>query len=385
MDDQAVQHGAGPLAIEAPLQGTIVSIAVAEGETVAQGQTLVIMEAMKMEHVVEAGRAGVVSRVAVAPGDTVREGHVLLLLEAGEDAGGTVAEQVAQPIDHVRADLQEVIDRHAYGLDARRTEAVQKRKQLGRRTARENLAELVDPDTFVEYGPLVIAAQRRRRPLQELIERTPADGLIAGIGRVNGELFGDERTQCVVMSYDYMVLAGTQGMQNHRKKDRMFELAERMRLPLVLFGEGGGGRPGDSDGSGVSGLDCLAFSYFGKLSGLVPLVGIASGRCFAGNAALLGCCDVLIATPDTNLGMGGPAMIEGGGLGVWKPEDIGPMEVQVPNGVVDIAAADEAEAVRVAKQYLAYFQGTLPSFSCADQRLLVRTQDARGNALSRPR
>jgi acetyl-CoA carboxylase carboxyltransferase component len=194
--------------------------------------------------------------------------------------------------------------------------------------------------------------------------------MISGIGRVNGRLFPDSEARCIVMSYDYTVLAGTQGLQNHRKKDRLFELAERLRLPVVVFTEGGGGRPGDTDGTGLAGLDCMAFNLFGHLSGLVPLVGINSGRCFAGNAALLGCCDVVIATADSSIGMGGPAMIEGGGLGVFHPDEVGPMSVQVPNGVVDVAVADEAEAVAVAKQYLSYFQGAVSDWECADQRLL---------------
>jgi acetyl-CoA carboxylase carboxyltransferase component len=200
--------------------------------------------------------------------------------------------------------------------------------------------------------------------------KTPADGLVAGIGRVNGHLFDETRARCAVLAYDYTVLAGTQGLQNHRKKDRLFELAADWRLPVVFFTEGGGGRPGDTDSSGVAGLDCWAFNYWGRLSGLVPLVGVNSGRCFAGNAALLGCCDVVIATANSSIGMGGPAMIEGGGLGVFHPDEVGPMHVQVPNGVVDVAVADEAEAVRVAKQYLAYFQGPVAEWSCADQRLL---------------
>jgi acetyl/propionyl-CoA carboxylase alpha subunit len=363
-------ESADALLVRAPMLGTILSVAVTADEAVTAGQALIVMEAMKMEHVIAAPASGVVREVSVAPGDTVHEGRPLVRLVPREvDAGGP-QHSAAIDLDHVRADLAEVHARHAYGFDAQRPEAVAKRHALGRRTARENLAELIDPGSFVEYGPLVIAAQRRRRPLQELIERTPADGLIGGIGRVNGALFGEERAQAVVMSYDYTVLAGTQGIQNHRKKDRLFELAERLRLPVVLFGEGGGGRPGDSDGLGFTGLDCLAFALFGKLSGLVPLVGIASGRCFAGNAALLGCCDVVIATPDTNLGMGGPAMIEGGGLGVYRPEQVGPIEVQVPNGVIDVPVADEAEAVRTARQYLSYFQGTLREHACADQRLL---------------
>ena len=194
--------------------------------------------------------------------------------------------------------------------------------------------------------------------------------MIGGIGTVNGDLFSGHAAQVVAVSYDYTVLAGTQGTQNHRKKDRLFELAEAMRLPVVFFTEGGGGRPGDTDGVGVSGLDCLAFMYFGQLSGLVPIVGINAGYCFAGNAAILGCCDVVIATEDSNIGMGGPAMIEGGGLGVFAPTEVGPMSVQRSNGVVDIAVADEAEAVAVAKQYLSYFQGAIDTWEAPDQRAL---------------
>src|SRR5205085_9365855 len=218
----------------------------------------------------------------------------------------------------VRPDLAEVIERHDLGLDENRPDAVARRRGTGQRTARENVDDLCDPGSFVEYGPVVIAAQRWRRDLDDLIRRTPADGLVAGIGKVSGR-------DAVLMSYDYTVLAGTQGLQNHRKKDRLFELAERLRLPLVFFTEGGGGRPGDTDGTGASGLDCMAFNLFGGLSGLVPLVGVNSGYCFAGNAAILGCCDVVIATANSNIGMGGPAMIEGGGLGVYEPHEVGPM------------------------------------------------------------
>ena len=176
--------------------------------------------------------------------------------------------------------------------------------------------------------------------------------------------------RCAVLSYDYSVLAGTQGQMNHKKKDRLFELIERLGLPVVLFAEGGGGRPGDTDTATVTGLDTAAFALFGDLSGRVPLVGIVSGRCFAGNAALLGCCHVIIATPDANIGMGGPAMIEGGGLGVFSPEDVGPSAVQVSNGVIDVLAADEKEAVDVARRYLSYFQGDLPEWTAPDQTLL---------------
>jgi acetyl-CoA carboxylase carboxyltransferase component/biotin carboxyl carrier protein len=360
----------GTVAIRAPLQGTIVSLEVARGDAVQAGRALLVLEAMKMEHVIAADRSGIVRAITVAAGDTVYEGHPLVHLEEAFVAGDARGTETRVDPAHVRPDLAEVLERHAIGTDARRPDAVERRRKTAQRTARENVEALCDPDSFVEYGPLVIAAQRRRRPVDELIERTPADGLVAGIGTINAGAFGADAARAIVCAYDYTVLAGTQGMQNHRKKDRMFELAEQWRLPVVFFTEGGGGRPGDTDGTGVAGLDCWAFHYWGGLSGLVPLVGINSGRCFAGNAAILGCCDVVIATRNSNIGMGGPAMIEGGGLGVFRPEEVGPIDVQVGNGVVDIAVEDEVEAVAVAKQYLGYFQGRLADWSCADSREL---------------
>src|SRR5690606_30524878 len=220
--------------------------------------------------------------------------------------------------------------------DQRRPQALAKRSKTGQRTARENLADLLDDGSFSEYGALAQAAQRRRPSAAELMELSPAGGLIAGIGTINAAQLGTQRARYLALAYDYTVFAGTQGVINHKKTDRMLQLAEQWRLPLVLFAEGGGGRPGDSDFVGVAGLDCHTFVAMARLSGLVPTVGIASGRCFAGNAALLGCCDVIIATDNASIGMAGPAMIEGGGLGSFRPEEVGPVSVQGPNGVIDV-------------------------------------------------
>ena len=372
-----------------PLTGTVARVELAVGATVEPGTPVVIVESMKMEYAIDAGADGTLSEVRVAVGDAVQAGDVLAVVaEAPAEAPAARADgdtQVAasadgpgpaapdRPTAGTRADLAEVADRHARGLDAARDEVVARRHARGHRTARENVADLLDEGSFVEYGPLVVAAQRRRRPLDDLIARTPADGLVAGVGTVDGR-------PTAVLSYDYTVLAGTQGYRNHHKKDRLFDVIERLRLPVVFFAEGGGGRPGDTDAPGVSGLDTLAFHLWGGLSGLVPRVGIANGRCFAGNAAILGSSDVVIATRGANIGMGGPAMIEGGGLGVFAPEDVGPVEVQVANGVVDVLVDDEAEAVAVARRYLAYFAdpgpspapspSTPPTWAVADQAAL---------------
>jgi acetyl-CoA carboxylase carboxyltransferase component len=360
----------GSFHVRAPLQALVVSIRAEVGQRVRAGETLVILEAMKMEHIVTTETSGVVRQVLVQPDAMVAAGDPLVLLEPGEDVEVVPDTTATTSLDDLRPDLMEVNERHAYGLDENRPEALAKRRKTGQRTARENIADLVDDGTFAEYGALVVAAQRRRRSIEDLIRRTPGDGMVAGVGQVNREMFGDTGTQCVVMSYDYTVLAGTQGTMNHLKKDRMFEVAEQRELPVVLFSEGGGGRPGDTDHAIVAGLDCRAFQYFAQLSGKVPLVGVNSGRCFAGNAALLGCCDVVIATKNSNIGMGGPAMIEGGGLGVFAPEEIGPSASQYRNGVIDVLVEDDAEAVAAARKYLSYFQGVLSEWQSADQRLL---------------
>jgi acetyl-CoA carboxylase carboxyltransferase component len=271
----------------------------------------------------------------------------------------------------MRADLKEVIERHSRGLDERRPDAIARRRKTGQRTVRENIADLCDGH-FLEYGALAVAAQRKRRSIEDLTSRTPADGVVAGIGQINASLFGEDRARCMIIAYDYTVLAGTQGFFGHKKKDRMLRLAHEQRLPVVLFAEGGGGRPGDVDADGVvvAGLDLSTFAMFAGLSGKVPIIGIVSGKCFAGNAVLLGCCDVIIAAQNANIGLAGPVMIEGGGLGIFEPEDIGPADVQTRNGVVDMAVANDVEAVAAARRYLSYFQGTALQWEAADQRPL---------------
>ena len=362
---------AAPLhTVSSSMQGTIVSIEVEIGSSVAPETVLALVESMKLHHEVRAEFAGVVRSIEVAVGATVHPGDRLIRLgapDAAAPATSMPAPDESVPSGLERRDLSDVIERHRLGLDEARPDAVDRRRVKRRRTARENVADLVDDGTFVEYGPLTIAAQSKRREHLDLITRTPADGMIGGIGTINGELFDGAAARAIAISYDYTVLAGTQGHRNHRKKDRLFELAEQLRVPIVFFTEGGGGRPGDTDTGGVTGLDCLAFMWFAELSGTVPLVGVNAGYCFAGNAAILGCCDVVIATKDSNIGMGGPAMIEGGGLGVYAPTEVGPIEVQQYSGVVDIVADDEAHATALAKRYLSYFQGPLADWSCADQ------------------
>jgi acetyl-CoA carboxylase carboxyltransferase component len=360
--------------IRSPLQAQIVQWLIAPGATVNAGEVVVILEAMKMEHEVRAEAAGRITELLFAAGDMVHQGDLLCIserlaqhprgLEAEKAQNSAVGEPAPARADAaldsgpvtVRADLQRLQQREAFTQDASRPDAVAKRHALGLRTARENIADLCDADSFIEYGALAVAAQRSRRTEADLIQNTPADGMITGLGRING-------AQVAVMSYDATVLAGTQGMRNHQKTDRLLGIALQNKLPVVLFAEGGGGRPGDVDMPIVAGLHVATFASYARLNGQVPVVGIVAGRCFAGNAALLGCSDVIIATRSSNIGMGGPAMVEGGGLGVFKPEQIGPTSVQHGNGVIDILVDDEGQAVAAAKHYLSFFQGKAAEFT----------------------
>ncbi|WP_028134511.1 acetyl-CoA carboxylase family protein [Bradyrhizobium japonicum] len=367
---QVVPEGA--VMVAAPLQGTIVTIQVKEGEIVRPGQQLAVIESMKMEHLVMAEQGGRVIKLVAGDGVTLLHGEPILYLEPLDVAADRTTAEADIDLDHIRPDLAELIARQANTLDANRPAAIERRRNTNQRTVRENVAQLVDEGSFMEYGSLAIAAQRRRRKLDDLIKNTPADGLVMGVATVNGEKFGPEGARCIVVAYDYTVLAGTQGHMNHKKIDRMLTLAEDWRVPLVFYAEGGGGRPGDTDRLGMTGLDGPSFVQFARLSGLVPVVGVVSGYCFAGNAAMLGCCDVIIATRNASIGMGGPAMIEGGGLGVYHPAEVGPVSFQSPNGVIDILVEDEEEATSVAQKYLSYFQGAVTEWEAADQRLLRR-------------
>ncbi|MEH6549418.1 MAG: carboxyl transferase domain-containing protein [Pseudomonadales bacterium] len=273
----------------------------------------------------------------------------------------------------IRAELQALNTRINSTLDNGRSHAAEKRHAKSYRTARENLVDLVDEASFIEYGQLAVAAQRNRRSYEDLQVSTAADGVITGIGTINAELCNPESNRAAVAVYDYSVLAGTQGYYHHKKLDRLFSLAEEHALPVIIYTEGGGGRPGDTDvHTQIAGLNIETFMIWARLSGQVPRIAINNGYCFAGNAALFGSADFTIATQSSWIGMAGPAMIEGGGLGIFAPTDIGPSEAQTKNGVIDILADDEAGATHTAKQLLGYFQGKLEQWSHEDQDFLRR-------------
>jgi acetyl/propionyl-CoA carboxylase alpha subunit/acetyl-CoA carboxylase carboxyltransferase component len=381
-DRAASDDNAGPRTLRAPMPGRIVQLDAAPGDARAAGRDVLVLEAMKMQHGLALPAAGRIDEWLVAAGELVEEHQPLLRwTPAGPFEGSAGSVATAEADAPVRPDLQRLLARRALTLDSARPEAMARRHATGGRSARENIADLCDEGSFSEYGAFAIAAQTRRRPVEELERQTPADGLVSGIGTVNAAHFGAQAARCAVMAYDYTVLAGTQGLRNHAKKDRLLGLAHDLQLPMVLFAEGGGGRPGDVDMPIVAGLNNHTFSQYAALSGRVPVLGIAHGRCFAGNAALLGCSDTIIATRAANIGMGGPAMIEGGGLGQFRPEQIGPAAELHAAGAVDLLVDDEAAAVAAARLYLVYLQGALDAAAATHADPLALRQAVPENRL----
>lgn len=352
--------------------GTVVAIGAQPGQTVSARTPLITVESMKMEYPVAAGAAGVVTQLLVQIGDQVHTGQIVAAFEPGSTGVADEPAGVISNLEDIRPDLAELQERLRFTQDDARPEVRVKRHRIGHRTARENIADLIVPGSFTEYGSLTVAAQRSRRSLDDLVANTPADGIVTGFAKVASATPTGSEIAAAILVYDYTVLAGTQGYFSHRKTDRVLEVARERQVPVVLFGEGGGGRPGDTDAEHLvaAGLNVTTFATLGTLSGKVPMVGVLTGRSFAGNAAMLGCCDVIVATVDSNLGMAGPAMIEGGGLGRYSPDEIGPMSVQAPNGVVDVTVDDDRAAVYAVKRYLSYFDRSVHTFTAADQRRL---------------
>ncbi len=357
-------------AVPAPLQATVTEIRVAVGDVVREGQLLFVMSALKMEHVVKAAFGGIIRQVTVSPGEAVYVDHPLAFIEA-MDVGDAIEQETQEiDLDYIRPSLQAVLDRRKFGLDENRPEAVERRRSKHRRTVRENIEQLIDPGTWVEYGQLTIAGQRNRRSLEELVRKTPADGLVAGIGSVNGDIFDEKRARTMFISYDDTVFAGTQGVRGHDKTDRMADLANELSLPLIFHAEGAGGRSGDTEGAPNIHPSVRTFEKLAQLSGKVPMIGITAGWCYAGNASVLGLTDIIIATEDSLIAMGGPSTIEGGGLGVFLPEEVGPISDTAPAGTVDIVVKNHDEAIAASKKCLSYFQGSIDAWECADQRYL---------------
>ncbi len=371
-DQAAEAFPQGALPIRAPMQAVLVSLETAEGEPAAPGQVLAIVEAMKMQHEITAPRACRVLTHLIEPGATLDAGQAVLLIEEIDAEGQTSAAAAPPDPDHIRPDLKAFLDRIALTRDENRGRAVARRRARGQRTARENIADLTGGGDFLEYGALVHAAQRRRRPLEELRATSPADGIVTGIGRINGDLFAPDQSRAAILAYDGSVMAGTQGFLGHKKTDRLLELARVQRLPVVFFTEGGGGRPGDEDFADVtvSGLDVMTFNLMTRLTSDKPSIAVNSGYCFAGNAAVFGACDIRIATTDSRIGLGGPAMVEAAGLGTHSPRDLGPARTQAEIGLVDLLARDEAEATALARRVFGCFQGDLTGAAAPDPRHL---------------
>ncbi len=356
--------------IVAPITSTIVDVNVKNSSIVLKGQIIVTVESMKMQSSIAAPVSGSISDLNVSEGQTVEEGQLICCLTEKSNCKykESTSEIQINNENQALSDFEREIEKT---LDQEREQEVLKRHSKGYRTARENLEDLVDADSFVEYGQLAVAAQRERLNADELKLKSAADGVLTGLATVNSSQHGEKASQVAVIINDYTAMAGTQGFFHHKKIDRLIEIAKKSGLPIVMYTEGGGGRPGDIDvKTQIAGLDVSTFSSWAGLKGKNPLIVVNNGYCFAGNAALFGCGDIRIATKSSWIGMAGPAMIEGGGLGLYKPHDIGPSNIHFENGVVDLLAEDESQATELAKKCLSFIQGDVTDFEFSDQSVL---------------
>ncbi|KAJ3123963.1 hypothetical protein HK100_011426 [Physocladia obscura] len=348
--------------VRSPVAGTVQSISAKDGQTVSKNDEIAIIVSMKMENLIRSPISGTVERVLALPNSTLTQQAAILAIRPSKSSKllPESVENNQTSANTVRPELEELIVRLSHTQDSSRAKAIEKQRSAKKLSAREKiflLLQLQNPAEFFEFGALAIAAQKSRRTVEDLIKNTPADGLVTGFGKIAPQKENSLEISIAVAAYDTTVLAGTQGFWNHRKFDRLLHVALANRLPVVAFCDGGGGRPGDTDSQNVvgAGLDLDTWRLMARVSKVAPTVGIVSGPCFAGNAALLMCCDFVVSTSDSNMGMGGPAMIEGGGLGVYKTHEIGPANIQTKNGSIDIIADDDAHAVELTRQLLSYF------------------------------
>ncbi|MCY4094493.1 MAG: ATP-grasp domain-containing protein [Gammaproteobacteria bacterium] len=349
--EETAEHAIGPpgsVGLVAPMQGTIVGIDVALGQDVRIGQTVAVVEAMKLQHDIRADRNGVVCAVSMSEGDVVREGFPIVFIDPVDSGGGALEVDEGIDLDAIRGDLQELNEMIEGRLDPAQSDAVTALREQNRRTPRENIADLMDFGTFKEFGPGVAGSAE--------------GGTIIGFGSVNADLVGEDQSRVALVYSNNEFASYTHG---HYRQEQVHELAHDWRVPIVLFSEGEGQPVG---GFGGVGMDASVFTEFARLSGLVPLVGVNLGDCFAGNAALLACCDVIIATKNSTIGMTGPGVVEASGIGNHSTSDLGSMSFQELNGNVDIVVEDDSAAIETVKRYLSYFQGPVSEWEAPDQR-----------------
>ncbi|MEM6748528.1 MAG: carboxyl transferase domain-containing protein [Pseudomonadota bacterium] len=359
-------------AIRSPMQASVATVLAEEGQRFGPGEELVIVEAMKMQHAVRSTSAGVVRAVHTAPGDQIGPNQILVIVETGLADGRDADEEQKVDLDHVRPDLSALQERIGFTLDENRPDAVKRRHGRGQRTARENIADIVEPDSLIEYGQLTYAAQRTKHPRKELMRKSPGDGVVAGLASVKTEQGRGPGQDVAILAYDGSVFAGTQGAFGHQKTDRLFDVAAELNVPIIFLAEGGGGRPNDVDFQEIirSGLGVTTFHHFARHKSSAPNITMVSGFCFAGNAAIFGAGDIKIATRNAWIGLGGPAMIEGGGLGVVEPTDIGPAAMQAEHGLIDILVEDDVEACEKIREVMTYFGQPAETCEAGDSRVL---------------
>lgn len=247
--------------------------------------------------------------------------------------------------------IQELAQKKNSLLDEHRKEAVQKQHSKGKLTARERIDLLLDKGTFIEFGMLV---QHKGLEMMEGKD-APADGIITGIGEVDGRIVA-------VSAIDVTVFGGSMGRKGMEKVERLVKKAKDAGYPVILLMEGGGHRIQE-------GLDAREFAYethltcfadLSLMSGWVPLICAIMGPGFAGPANFASLCDFVPIVKDGTMGIAGPKLVKAALGEDLTKEELGGAVFQTQNtGMADLVVDSEEECIEQIKKYLSY----LPSNS----------------------
>jgi len=222
-------------------------------------------------------------------------------------------------------------------------EKLDKLRSKNKLDARERINRLLDPSTFVEIGLL------GRSQHADLHDRTPADGMIAGYGKIDGKIV-------YITSEDATVLAGTRGRVAEAKSIRIRSLAFEHGAPYIALMEAGAGRFQEANGAMAAGIGNRFREHY-RLSGRVPVIAAFMGPCFGGPSFTAMQSDFITIVKDTGfMGMSGPPVVKIGIGHEVAPEEVGGGEKAAKKtGQVDYLAEDDEDCLRSIREFLSYF------------------------------
>ncbi|GGV10962.1 pyruvate carboxylase [Actinomadura cremea] len=341
----------GTDAVVAPMQGTVVTLEASEGDRVAPGARLMVLEAMKMEHVVRAGSGGIVRKVVPAKGDLVDEGAPLFFVEPADVTGAAAERETADA--GWAAEVEEIHRRREFAHRMGGPEKVARQHASGRLTVRERVELLVDPGSFAEIGSLTGFAEHDGDG--RLTSLLPAN-FVAGTARIDGR-------KVVLGADDFTVRGGSGDAAIHAKQVYSEEYAREMRLPVVrlLDGASGGGSVKMAQEAGFTYVPVNpAWDAVVDNMSLVPVVAACLGPTVGLGAARLVMSHLSVMVEGIGqLFTAGPPVVRGGTGEDLTKEELGGAGIHRNNGAIERFVHTEEAAFDVIRRFLSYLPGSV--------------------------